>query len=58
MFPTNHSRIYRNEEGEVLGWDNESSFEPEYDPDLYLDPGYDWCAEHEQANCGEDHDDD
>ena len=30
MFPTSGSHIYRNDEGEVLGWDNESSYEPEY----------------------------
>jgi len=35
-FPGPYARIYRNEAGEVLGWDNEASFEPEYDPDAYL----------------------
>jgi hypothetical protein len=35
-FPGSHSQIYRNEEGEVIGWDNPQYFEPEYDPDEYL----------------------
>jgi hypothetical protein len=30
MFPTAGSHIYRNEEGEVLGWSDETSYEPEY----------------------------
>jgi hypothetical protein len=30
MFPTANSVVYRNEEGEVLGWDNPSYDEPEY----------------------------
>jgi hypothetical protein len=30
MFPTAGSSIYRNEEGEVLGWSDETSYEPEY----------------------------
>lgn len=29
-FPNAHSQVYRNEMGEVLGWDNETSYEPEY----------------------------
>lgn len=29
-FPNAHSQIYRNEAGEVLGWDNTSYDEPEY----------------------------
>jgi hypothetical protein len=28
MFPTANSIIYRNEDGEVLGWDNPSYDEP------------------------------
>lgn len=49
MFPTAHSQIYRNEAGEVTGWDNPSYDEPEYDPDDFL-PGEDedvceWCGE-------------
>ena len=39
-FPSAHSRIFYNEEGEVLGWDNPSYDEPpdpdeeyDYDPD-------------------------
>lgn len=30
MFPTAGSHIYRNEEGEVLGWSDETQYEPEY----------------------------
>jgi hypothetical protein len=30
MFPGAHSRIYRNEVGEVLGWDNDWYDEPDY----------------------------
>jgi hypothetical protein len=29
-FPNAHSTVYRNEEGEVLGWSDETSYEPEY----------------------------
>ena len=36
MFPTAHSVIYRNEEGEVLGWDNPSPTDEWYDPDEYM----------------------
>ena len=32
MFPTASSTIYRNEDGEVLGWDNDYGYEPDYDP--------------------------
>lgn len=31
MFPGPHSTIYRNEEGEVLGWSNETDYEPDQD---------------------------
>lgn len=37
MFPTADSVIYYNEDGEVMGWDNYGSYEPEYNPDDYLD---------------------
>lgn len=30
MFPTAHSMIYRNEAGEVIGWDSPQYYEPEY----------------------------
>lgn len=36
MFPNAGSVIYYNEAGEVLGWDNPSYYEPEYNPDDYL----------------------
>lgn len=39
-FPTAGSRIYRNEEGEVVGWDN-----PSYDDPPEPDPGDDWGPE-------------
>lgn len=39
MFPMAHSRIYKNEAGEVLGWDNEDTYEPDFDP--YEDDYYD-----------------
>jgi hypothetical protein len=39
MFPGAHASIYRNEAGEVVGWD--SPGEPEYDPDDYLAGDYD-----------------
>lgn len=29
-FPNAGSHIYRNEAGEVMGWSDESSYEPEY----------------------------
>lgn len=41
MFPGAHAQIYRNEAGEVLGWDNNAYFEPDYDPfDLDDDDDY------------------
>lgn len=49
MFPTAHSQVYRNEEGEVLGWDagpsEEDVYEPQDDfgPDYYDEEG-DWDA--------------
>ena len=43
MFPTATSVIYRNEEGEVLGWDSPSDYEP-----TYLDP-YDDAQERWQS---------
>lgn len=57
MFPTAHSVVYRNEAGEVLGWDNPSNEDEWYDPDDYLNSDEDdeWCEEHEQGNCGEVH---
>jgi len=36
MFPTAHSQVYRNEAGEVLGWDTPSDRDEWYDPDDYL----------------------
>jgi hypothetical protein len=34
MFPTAYSTVYRNAEGEVTGWSDESSYEPEPEDDL------------------------
>lgn len=50
-FPGYGATIYRNEAGEVLGWDNDYGYEPEYDPDLGMgdDYGPEWCR-----GCGED----
>ena len=47
MFPTAHSTIYYNEEGEVLGWSDDSYYEPE------------WCAHcgdqgHSEISCTAD----
>lgn len=37
MFPTANSQVYRNEEGEVLGWDSyDADRDAPYDPDDYL----------------------
>lgn len=33
MFPGYGAEIYRNEAGEVLGWDSGYGFEPEYKPE-------------------------
>lgn len=44
-FPGPYARIYRNEAGEVLGWDNEYPEEPEYDD---RDDAPEWCED-----CGE-----
>lgn len=38
-FPTSGSSIYYNDDGEVTGWSDESSYEPEYDPGLDIDDG-------------------
>lgn len=35
MFPTAYSTIYRNEDGEVTGWDNNSYDEPDVDDFYY-----------------------
>lgn len=35
MFPTANSTIIRNEDGEVLGWDDHTYDEPNYDPEDY-----------------------
>lgn len=35
-FPTATSSVIYNEDGEPMGWDN-MSYEPEYDPNDYLD---------------------
>jgi hypothetical protein len=32
LFPGAGANVYRNEEGEVLGWDYPSYDEPDYDP--------------------------
>jgi hypothetical protein len=36
MFPTAHSQVYRNEAGEVLGWDN-PGYDDGPDPDEYYE---------------------
>lgn len=36
MFPTAHSSIIRNEEGEPMGFETTAYDEPEYNPDDYL----------------------
>jgi hypothetical protein len=60
MFPGPGARIYYNEAGEPLGWDYPSYDEGDSDPyDGADDRDYDedeWCEEHQQTNCGEDHD--
>lgn len=54
-FPSAGSTVYYNEEGEPLGWDNDSYYEPEYDPDLGMGDwdGPDWCRK-----CGAEIEDD
>lgn len=46
MFPSAHAEIYRNEEGEVLGWSSTYYDEPEYDP--YEDDYYDYDDEDDE----------
>lgn len=56
MFPGHGAEIYRNEAGEVTGWDSGYGFEPEYDPDAYLsspDEDEDECPD-ECPICGLD----
>lgn len=50
-FPSAGSTVYYNEDGEVLGWDNDSYYEPEYDPDFgdSYEGEVEWCR-----RCGED----
>jgi hypothetical protein len=36
-FPTAHSQIYRNDAGEVTGWDSPGYDDEPYDPEDYLD---------------------
>jgi len=54
MFPGPGAQIYRNEAGEVLGWDYPSQPGEDYDPDNYLsdEPDDPTCEE-----CGEEFDD-
>ncbi|WP_372741517.1 hypothetical protein [Neptunomonas sp.] len=40
MFPGANARIYRNEAGEVMGWDYPSEDDEVYDPDDYLHDPY------------------
>lgn len=55
MFPGAHSVVYRNEEGEVLGWDNPSySDEPDVD-DFY---GNEFISDEEYEAAEMDEDDD
>jgi hypothetical protein len=50
MFPTASSTIYRNEDGEVLGWDNNYDDAPDYDPfDRDTDPDEDLYWQDESA---------
>jgi hypothetical protein len=55
MFPGAHARIYRNEAGEVIGWDYPSDDEPQ-DPEWeeYGHPD-DWCDICEAFIDEEDH---
>lgn len=39
MFPTAHSIVYRNEAGEVVGWDQPPYDEPDDDPYDEFDEG-------------------
>ena len=58
MFPGPGARVYYNEAGEPLGWDYPADPE-EHDPyddyDLHNYDPDEWCDEHEQYDCGEDH---
>jgi len=57
MFPGAGATVYRNEAGEVTGWDNSSYYEPEYDPDVYLDRGGDYEEHsHQCRECKADFD--
>jgi hypothetical protein len=62
MFPGPGARVYYNEAGEPLGWDYPSEYEPDDweddDRPTRDEDEEDWCEEHQQLNCGEDHDDD
>jgi hypothetical protein len=48
-FPGPYAEIYRNEEGEVLGWDNNYPSEPDWDDRLDewspADEKFDFCVE-------------
>lgn len=48
-FPNAHSHIYRNEAGEIMGWSDESSYEPEY---------CDICGFNHSGDCPPEPDDD
>ena len=40
MFPGPNATVYRNEDGEPIGWSDESYYEP--DPDDFYDGRYDY----------------
>lgn len=41
MFPTANSIVYHNDAGEIIGWDNLSSYgDEEYGEDFYLEMEY------------------
>lgn len=59
MFPGYGAQVYRNEAGEVLGWDSGYGFEPEYDPDASLsgldedgDVDVEWCDAYARRGTG------
>lgn len=47
MFPTANSTVYYNDAGEPLGWSDESSYEPDYDPydDVFVGEDDEWACE-------------
>jgi hypothetical protein len=57
-FPTAHSTIYRNEAGEVTGWDTSYGYEPDYDPyndSYYADEEPDWYGDAAECKRQKEH---